>query len=785
MNNKEFKKVAVLGAGVMGAQIAALMANMNVPVILFELAAKEKDKNALSKKAVARLRKVRPQPFVSAGIEDRIETANYDDDLDKLRECTLIIEAIAEDITWKKELYEMISPFINVDTILATNTSGISINQLAKILPKSLKPRFFGVHFFNPPRYMHLVELIASKESNKDILIPLERFLVTTLGKGVVVAKDTPNFIANRIGIFNLIASEYRASQLNIPFEIVDQITSRPLGRPSSGIFRTMDVIGLDVMANITQTMANNLRDDPWQKYYQMPDYVTQLISDGSLGQKSGKGIYIDKGKKVFSLNENQYVDVSGQMDESLRTIFQEKIWNKRFKALKDAPSRQAQFVFMTLIDLFHYSCVHLESIASNAADVDLALRWGFGWKEGPFEIMQSIGWSDAIETIEGLINSGKTMSKQPLPAWVSKIHDIHHRNGSWSPSQETYQLLRKPPVYQRQHLRENVIANDKKRGITIFENNVARLWERLDDIAILSLKTKMHCISEAVLDSVIEACEQAEKNHAALIIWQPTAPFSVGADLNEFYKYATLGNYKSIDNILTKFQGASMALKHCNVPTVAALQGMALGGGCELQMHCDLTVAAMESRIGLVEASVGVLPAGGGLKALALKSMHLSCCQNILPHIESVFKTTLLSKRSESALDAKNMNLLSSVDIIIPNANEILHVALMHAKAMSESNYIPPSRDELIKVVGKKGKEKLILITNAMLEAGDITQHDYIIAEFIATILTGGDSDNDTFISQDSLLKLERNYFIELIQTEKTQERISYTLKSGKPLRN
>jgi 3-hydroxyacyl-CoA dehydrogenase len=784
MKEKQFKKVAVLGAGVMGAQIAALLANMNVPVVLFELAAQGKDKNTLSKQAIERLTTLKPLPFVVQGIEDQIEIANYDDDLEKLSECTLIIEAIAENIIWKKELYERIKYFINKETILASNTSGLSINLLAKALPISLKPNFIGIHFFNPPRYMHLVEIIPSNVTDNDIVNSLERFLVSTLGKGVVIAKDTPNFIANRVGIFNLLACEYHANRLNIPFEVIDQITSKPLGRPSSGVFRTMDVIGLDVMKNITQTMADNLKNDPWKKYYRLPDYLTQMVEDGALGQKSGKGIYINKGKQVFSTKENKYADANRKSDVSLSTIFKENNWSKRFTTLKHNPSDQTQFVYRTLIDLFHYCCVHLEDIASNAADVDLALRWGFGWKEGPFEIMQSIGWSSVINSIEMSINNGETMSNQLLPTWVNKIDEVHNQNGSWSPDQETYQPLRNSPVYQRQHLRENVIAQDKKIGITIFENDVARLWERFDNIAILSLKTKMHCISEAVLDSVIEACDQAEKKHAALVIWHPAAPFSVGADLNEFNTYANAGDYKKIDNILMKFQAASMALKHCNIPTVAALQGMSLGGGCELQMHCDKTIAAMESQIGLVESSVGLLPAGGGLKELALNSMHMSCCQNLFPQIETAFKTTLLSKRSGSAQEAKKMNLLSSVDIVVPNAHEILHVALMHAKAMSESNYIPPSRDELINVVGRKGKEKLIMIANDMLQADVITDHDYVIAEFIATVLTGSGV-SDTVVSQDSLLKLERNYFIELMQTEKTQQRISHTLKTGKPLRN
>ena len=782
---KHFEKVAVLGAGVMGAQIAALLANMNVPAILFELAAKEQDKNALSKQAIKRLTKLKPPPFATDGIEHFIETANYEDDLHRLAECDLIIEAIAENIEWKKDLYEKINGFINADAILATNTSGLSINQLAEILPETSRQHFLGIHFFNPPRYMHLVELIPCNETDNDTVIALERFLVTTLGKCVVVAKDTPNFIANRIGVFNLIATIHHAQRLNIPFEVVDQITAKPLGRPKSGTFRTMDVVGLDVLAHVTKTMADNLNNDPWLEYYQLPDYINKLISEGALGQKSGKGIYINKGKQVFSPKENHYVDANGQLDESLANIFKEKDWGKRFKALQDSSSQQAQFVYLLLMDLFHYCCVHLEDIAANAADIDLAIRWGFGWQKGPFEIMQAIGWSSLIETLQQQISAAKTMTNVPLPDWTKQISKVHNQNGSWSPAENTYLPLRDDRVYQRQIVRENVVPLDTALGTTIFENDSARLWKRGDDIAILSFKTKMHAIDEGVLDSVLEACERAGNNHAALVLWHPTAPFTVGADLSQVGEQLQAGNITRVDTIVAKFQQASMALKHCRVPTVAAVQGMALGGGCEFQMHCNLTVAAMESYIGLVETGVGLLPAGGGLKELAQKAMHLAKGGDVFPYIQAAFELTAMAKVSASGLDAKRMGLLSPVDFVVANPHEILHVALHHARALAESAYRPPRSDELVKVTGKTGKATLMMLATNMLEGHFISPHDYTIAEGIATVLTGGDVESGSLISQDWLLKLERDNFIKLISTEKTQQRIAHTLKTGKPLRN
>ncbi len=785
MMSKHFEKVAVLGAGVMGAQIAALLANMNVPVILFELAAKEKDKSALSKQAIKRLTKLKPPPFATNGVEHLIEAANYDDDLKKLAECDLVIEAIAENIEWKKDLYGKINGVMKEDAILATNTSGLSINLLAEILPEKSRKNFLGIHFFNPPRYMHLVELIPCVNTNNDALIALEQFLVTTLGKGVVVAKDTPNFIANRIGVFNLIATIHHAQQLNIPFEVVDQITGKPMARAKSGTFRTMDVVGLDVLAHVIKTMEDNLNNDPWLKYYQLPDFIANLISEGALGQKAGKGIYIKKGKQAFSPQENQYVDANGQMDESLTALFKEKDWGKRFIALQESSSEQAQFVYLTLLDLFHYCCVHLQDIASNTADVDLAIRWGFGWQQGPFEIMQAIGWTSLIETLEQQIKNGKTMSDAALPDWTKKITEVHSQNGSWSPTENNYLPLRDNPVYQRQIVREDVVFSHATLGTTIFENDHARLWHRDDDIAILSFKTKMHSINEGVLDSVIEACEEASNNHAALVLWHPTAPFAVGADLSQVGEQLQAGNIAGVEAIVAKFQQASMALKHCRVPTVAAVQGLALGGGCEFQMHCNLTVAAMESYIGLVEAGVGLLPAGGGLKELALKAMHDAGGKDIFPHIQAAFELTAMAKVSASGLDAKNLGLLSPVDVVISNPHELLHVALVQARALSERANQPPRSDEMIKVTGKTGKATLMMIATNMLEGHFISPHDYKIAEGIATVLTGGDVESGSLVSQDWLLKLEREFFIKLISTEKTQQRIVHTLTTGKPLRN
>ncbi len=784
---KIIKKVAVLGAGVMGAQVAAHLANSKVEVILFDLPAKEGDKSSTVRAAIKGLAKLKPTPLATKGIEQHIQAANYDDDLEALQDCDLIIEAIAEKMEWKKSLYDQIEPYLGDDTLLASNTSGLSINELSMQLAKPLRKHFLGVHFFNPPRYMHLLEMIPCDDTDEAAIALLEQFFVSTLGKGVVVAKDTPNFIGNRIGVFNMLATMQHAIRLNIPFEVVDQITGKPMGRPKSGTFRTADVVGLDTMAHVINTMQGQLPDDPWVDCYQSPDFLNKMVEEGALGQKTRKGIYINKGKQVYSLSEGDYVNATEQFDADIAKLLNRKDWSATIDALRANSHPQAQFIWSCLSDLFHYCLVTLEDIALCARDVDFAMRWGFGWDIGPFEIMQQIGFGKIVTILNQELADDKLLADVTLPAWTSETSDIHTEAGSYSANEQRYVPLRDHNVYVRQVQRENVVGASKSAalGKTIFENDSVRLWGADDDIAVLSYKTKMNTINSEVLQSIPKACEEAERNHAGLVVWHPAGPFGVGADLKEASLYHAQGHFNMIVAMVEGFQAAAMALRHCHVPTVAAVQGMALGGACEFQMHSHVTVAAQESYVGLVEAGVGLIPAGGGLKELALRSAHNAKNDDLMPHIQSAFEATAMAKVSASALDGKALGLLAQQDIVIANSHEILHVALSQAKALSEAGFRPPSRDELVPVMGKTGKANLMMMAINMLEGHFISEYDYEIAERIATTLTGGEVETGTLVSQDWLLKLERENFIELLQQEKTQERIAHTLKTGKPLRN
>ena len=472
-----------------------------------------------------------------------IEVANYEDDLDKLKDCDLIIEAIAERMDWKHDLYKKVAPHIAANTIFASNTSGLSITALSDGFAADLKARFCGVHFFNPPRYMHLVELIPTAATKAEILDQLEGFLTSTLGKGVVRAFDTPNFIANRVGIFGMLATMHEAEKFGLTVDVVDDLTGSKLGRAKSGTFRTADVVGLDTMAHVITTMQDTLQDDPFFPVYKTPDILTKLIGGGALGQKAGAGFYKKVGKDIMRIDpaKADYVAGGGKADDLVGRILKEKDPAKRMKALHDSTNPQAQFLWAIFRDMFHYIAVHLEAIADNARDVDFALRWGFGWNNGPFETWQAAGWQQIATWVKEDIDAGKALSNAPLPNWVfDGRNGVHAADGSWSPKQKKNIPRSNLPVYQRQAFRAALVgdngANGHTAGTTVFEDESVRIWHQDDEVLVLSFKTKMHVIGAGVTAGIKRAIEEAEQSYKGLVIWHADAAeggaFSAGADL-------------------------------------------------------------------------------------------------------------------------------------------------------------------------------------------------------------------------------------------------------------
>ena len=558
---------------------------------------------------------------------------------------------------------------------------------------------------------MHLVELIPTPATRPDIVDNLETFLTSTLGKGVVRAKDTPNFIANRVGIFGMLATIKEAEKYGLSYDVVDDLTGVRLGRAKSATFRTADVVGLDTMAHVIKTMQDTLPAsiDPFAEHFATPPVLKALVEKGALGQKSGAGFYRKDGKaiKVLDPKANEYVESVGKADDLVARILKKKDPAERLKLLRESDHPQAKFLWAIFRDAFHYIAVHLESVADTARDVDFALRWGFGWSTGPFETWQAAGWKQVAEWVKADIDAGEALSKAPLPKWVfegpvATANGVHTAEGSWSPSNKKFVPRSNLPVYSKQIFRAPLLgeggATGATGGTTVFEDDSVRAWT-LDsgaasngaDVLILSIKTKVHAIGPGVVAGLLKAVETAEAKYRGLVIWSPEDPFSVGADLQAMMPVFMSGGAKAIDVEEKKMQDAFMRIKYAQVPVVAAVSGMALGGGCELIVHCSKAVASLESYIGLVEVGVGLIPGAGGLKEGALRGAQAAQAAgmtDVFPFIKTWFLNAAMASVSKSALEAKQMGYLRATDTVVFNNHELLWTAINQAAAMHAAGY-------------------------------------------------------------------------------------------------
>ncbi|MFO1358653.1 3-hydroxyacyl-CoA dehydrogenase/enoyl-CoA hydratase family protein [Plasticicumulans sp.] len=791
------RRAAVLGAGVMGAQIAAHLANADVPVLLYDLAASDGPPEGIARASIARLGRLEPAPLATPGRAAHIEPASYAHDLARLGDCDLVIEAIAEKLEWKTALYAQVAPHLRADAVFASNTSGLSIATLAAALPAGLRARFCGMHFFNPPRYLPLVELIRHPDSDPQLLDALETWLTSWLGKHVLRAPDTPNFIANRVGVFSMLAVLRHTQTFGLGLDEVDALTGPAIGRPKSATYRTADVVGLDTLAHVVDTLRSTLPEDPWRASFTLPDWLQALIARGALGQKTGAGIYRKDGRTIRVLDpaSADYRDSRGTVAAEVAAILARRDPVARFAALRASAHPQARFLWAIFRDLFHYCAVHLADIADSARDIDCALRWGFGWALGPFETWQAAGWRAVAEAIEADRVAGRTLSDAPLPAWVPALEGVHTPAGSYSPRRGSFAPRSTLAVYARQLCPERLLGEAApEAGETLFENAGARLWRRPDidaRIGVLSFTSKMHALTEPVLAAIHAALDLAEAQLDGLVLWQ-RPPFAVGADLRQMRAEVMAvedgGDPQRLDDIVAFFQRTALRLKYARVPVVAAIDGLALGGGCEFAMQVAHRVFALEAPIGLVEAGVGLIPAGGGCKEFVLRAARIgaqTANRDPFAAVQTAFLPIATAQVAKNAREAQEIGFAQPSDDVLLAAAELPYVAIRRARALAETGYRPPLPPRAVPVAGRDGIATLEMLLVNLRAGGQISEHDYRIGRALAEALCGGAVDPGTCVDETWLLGLERRLFVELLQTPETQARIAHMLETGKPLRN
>lgn len=776
----EIKKIAVLGAGVMGAQIAAHCVNAGFRTLLFDLASSEPDHNSLVDKAIQQLSQMKPSPLGNSNTAGKIQACNYDDHLPALTECDLIIEAIGERMDWKEALYRRITSFIKPEGILASNTSGLSINALAHVLPEPQRLRFCGIHFFNPPRYMHLAELIPAETTDPALLDFLETWLTRFLGKGVVRANDTPNFIANRIGVFSLLATLRHAQHFGLGCDEVDALTGTLLGRPKSATFRTMDVVGLDTLQHVVETMKSQLSNDPWHAYFQLPEWLMTLIKQNTLGQKTGQGIYRKKGKsiEVFDAEIGEYRTANKGACEEVVRIFKSAKPNEIWGKLQTVNHPQAQFLVVCFRDLFYYNAFHLKEIAHTVRDVDNAMRWGFGWQQGPFEIWQMMGLANIRDAIR---ERQPMVEKPPLPNWVEQILAFYEDSKAYSAVSQTFETHSALPVYQRQRLPHTA----KSQSQVIYENDGVRMVSLEERVSMVYFKTKANTIGQSVLDGLNHAIDHAEALHSGLIIYQyDPINFSSGADLRQVFGLIQAHQLQPLEIMVETIQNLALRLKYCSIPTVAAIRGRALGGGCELMLQCDAIVAAFESYPGLVEVGVGLIPAGAGTRTFSKRAAMKAQGHDLLSYVQPYFQQIATATVSTSAIDALQRGFLKRSDDWVMHADEVLFAAVSRIKCLMDLNYVPPLPTHF-PVAGIEGRARLQAGLVNWLEGEFISKHDYFIGNQLAHVICGGDVNEGQLVDDAWMLKLEKQAFMTLADTAETQARILAILETGKPLRN
>lgn len=782
MQNRMFvRRAAILGASSLGIQIAAHFVNAKIPVLLYDIQ-HSRDSTTASKIVKQELKQMRPLVLASPELMDYIQVVTYEDHLPLLTSCDLIIDVLDERLASKAVLYQQLSLVLNQQAYLVTGSPSLNINKLAALLNQSQRERFCGLHFSVPLRTMQLIELVPHPACSIELINQVESFLVSILGKNVIRAKDGPYLIADRINLFSILTVFHHMQQYKLTVEDVDYLTSSKAGWNKIGIFRLLDSLGLETVADMINNMAEKLADDPWGHCYVVPAWLQQLLKSSANEEPKKANIYLKTNdvNHVWDIEQGKYRAANPTIDASAEVLFEIESISERFNTMRYVREPKIQFLWSCYRDIFHYCTFHLIDIADSVRDVDLALRWGAGWKVGPFETWQLAGWRKTAQWIEEDIIARNSLAKASLPSWVAQCANAYQGQTAFSPAKQTY-IPRSPlAVYKRQLFPPKLNHESMNEGRTIFEDDDVRCWHMDDEIAILSFKSKHQTITPGVVEGLNRAVDVAEQNYKGLILWQQYGSnFSYGADLR-FFTEILFNSPQHGAEIVKKFQQACLRMRYANIPTIAAIKGRVLGAGCELMMYCSRVVAGFESYIGLVEAAIGLSTSCGGCKTLVVNA-QLNNPLDSFSLISIYSQQFINSYVSNNAIDAMQKGYLESDDVIVMNPEEILYVAKQQINAMSESAYQPPL-PPMIKVLGKEAAARMLATLPKDNGRHTLSEHDYYLASRIIQLMCGGDNPAGSKISEAIFLAAETNLFLELAKHPVTQERIKRILNINTP---
>jgi 3-hydroxyacyl-CoA dehydrogenase len=763
------RSVAVLGAGVMGAQIAAHFANAGVPSLLLDLTADT------AAQGLQRARTLKPDPFFTPDTWKLITTGGFDDGLSRIREADWILEAVVERLDVKRALLEKVDAARRPGTIVSSNTSGIPIAALAEGRSDDFRRHWLGTHFFNPPRYLRLLEIIPTPETQPSVIDTVTRFADHRLGKGVVLAKDSPNFIGNHIGLYGVTQLLPKVAAGEYTIEEIDAVTGPAIGRPGSATFRTLDLAGIDILSHVIDNLHERLDDAHARAVFALPPFVKQMVERGMSGEKAGQGFYKRvknaAGESEILTLDPKTLDYRPRQAPKLASVEAGKSIadvGERIRTLFNARDKAGQLLRDTLAPALVYTASVTPSIAHSPDDVDRVMRWGFGWELGPFEIADAVGIRQVFEAAAA---AAPQLTSGGIPdIWRPATANGRNRlrDAQVAPAAPDLQILR----------------SARERSAVVRKNAGASLLDLGDGVLAVEFHSKMNAIGGDTIQMLQEGVREASKNFTALVVGNDAPHFSAGANLMLVLLEAQEENWDEIDLMVRAFQQATMALRHADVPVIVAPAGLALGGGCEIVLHADRVQAAAETYMGLVEVGVGLIPAGGGTKELVVRAAEARTGSDLLPVVQRAFETIAFAKTSASAPDAQRLGYLRPTDAYTMNRERLLSDAKARAVQRVREGYQPPVPRSVL-VGGDTVAAPLKLGVHLAHRAGRISDHDALIGRKLATIMAGGSLPHATMVTEQHLLDLEREAFLSLVAERKTQERMAHTLKTGKPLRN